>query len=140
MKRLPAAVKRQRAMNRTLERFANKTFDWGGGRTCVHLARWHLKHMGHRVQAVPKFDSAVEAKKALKGKGWASVPAMLDSLLERIPPAAMVLGDIAVVPGDGMDCILICAGPRRVFGWHEESETPVMIEPDMDKIIGAWRV
>jgi hypothetical protein len=138
---IPAAVKRQRAMNRTLARFANKSFSWPEGRTCVHLLRWHLKHMGRKVPAVPKFASAAAARKALKERGWADVPAMLDELLERIPPAMMVLGDIAVVPGEGLDAILICAGARRVFGWHEEGgERPVMIEPDMDQIIGAWRV
>lgn len=138
-KRLHEGVRRQRALERTLERFRNKAFSWEGGRTCVHLARWHLKHSGHKVQAVPKVDGALAAKKAMKDRGWKSVSEMLDSLLERIAPAQMVLGDIAVLPGEGMEGIVICAGPRRVFGWHEGGALPVMMEPDMTQITGAWR-
>ena len=61
-------------------------------------------------------------------------------MLERISPAAMMLGDVAVIPGDGMDAILICAGPRRVFGWVEGNDLPTMNEPIMEHVIGAWRV
>jgi hypothetical protein len=65
---------------------------------------------------------------------------MLDSFLPRIPPAAMALGDIAAMPGEnGLHGIVVFAGPRRVFGWAEGEETPKMLEPDVTKIIGAWR-
>lgn len=141
MKKLPAAVKRQRATKKTKARFAGKTFDWAGGRTCVHMLRWHLKHFGYKVPFVPDFDSAITAKRALKDKGFDDVPALLDSMLHRYPaPAFMKLGDVVVVAGDGMDAIMICSGPRRIFGWGQEYETPVFIEPDMSQIIGAWRV
>ena len=72
--------------------------------------------------------------------GAADVPEMLDSLLPRIAPAQAVLGDVMALEGEGgIGAICICAGPRRAFGWFEGEERPVMIEPDMAKVVGAWR-
>lgn len=138
--RVPEMLRRQRAVLATLARYRGKAFSWREGITCVHLARAHCKHMGHTVPTMPRFRSAMTAREALAARGWADVPAMLDSLLVQIPPAAMALGDVAVLPGeDGLGAIYICAGPRRLFGWIEGEPLPQMIEPNLEELI-AWRV
>lgn len=138
---LPELATRQQATQATLDRFRGKTFDWSAGITCVHLARTHLRNMGHRPPGLPRFRSALAAKKAMKERGWASVSDMLDSMLPRIAPAQMLLGDLAVVEGDaGMDSIMVCAGPLRVFGWREDHPGLVVLGVTMDEISGAWRL
>src|SRR3546814_1528003 len=66
--------------------------------------------MGQKPPTLPRIRSALAAKKALKERGWASVSDMLDSILVRIPPAMMQLGDVATVEGDqGLDALFVCA-------------------------------
>lgn len=138
--RLPELERRKRATEATLARYKDKAFDWGTGVTCVHLARFHLRNMGHRPPSLPRFRSALGAKKAMRERGWDSVTAMMDSMLPRIAPAAMRLGDLAAMEGEGgLDGILVCAGPRRWFGWCEGEEKPVMIEAPFEQITAAWR-
>lgn len=136
----PDLVRRQLATEKTLVRYRGKAFDWGKGITCVHLARTHLKNMGHKPPTIPRFRSIHGAKQAMKDRGWADVGDMLDSLLPRIAPAQMLLGDLAIVPGEGMDAMLICGGPIRLFGWHGSEARPVFIGVDLGEITAAWRV
>lgn len=136
----PELVRRKEAVEATLARYRSKPFSWSTGITCVHLCRQHLRNMGRKPPTIPRFRSALAAKRALKAGGWNDVAEMLDSLLERIPPAAMAMGDIAALPGDdGLHGIAIYVGPATVFGWAEGEETPKMLDPDMRKMIGAWR-
>jgi hypothetical protein len=138
---IPELVRRKAATEKTLQRYRGKAFDWAKGVTCVHLARAHLRNMGHKPPTIPRFRSALGAKKAMQERGWGSVSDMLDQLLVRIAPAQMVLGDLAVVPGDaGMDAILVCAGPRKVFGWREDAPVLVVLDVSMGEMTGAWRV
>ncbi len=138
---LPEMEKRRRATEATLARYRGKVFDWSKGITCVHLARTHMRNMGHRPPGLPRFRSALGAKKAMQERGWSSVTEMLDALLPRIAPAQMALGDLAVVPGDaGMDAIFICAGPRKVFGWREDAPALVVLDVSLDEMTGSWRV
>ncbi|USA39616.1 hypothetical protein NCF86_00180 [Pelagerythrobacter marinus] len=132
--------RRRAATERTLARYRGKVFDWSKGVTCVHMARFHLKAMGHRPQTLPRFRSALGAKRALAAHGWESVEHMLDTMLPRIAPAQMMLGDLATVPGqDGLDCILICAGPFKLLGWHPEDGTFVAYDGGNAEVSGAWR-
>jgi hypothetical protein len=137
----PELIRRKEATEATLARFARKPFSWAEGRTCVHLLRQHLRNLGHRPPTIPRFRSALGAKKALHAGGWSDVAAMLDSLLPRIPAAAVTLGDIAALPGEGgLHGIVICIGnSRRVFGFAEGEDTPRMMEPNIETMIGAWR-
>lgn len=137
----PELERRRLATEKTLARFRKKPFDWSKAATCAHLARFHLRNMGHKPPTVPAFRSAHGAKKALATMGFKSMAEMLDTILPRIAPAGMTLGDVAVVPGEaGLEAVLVCAGPRRMFGWHGSEETPVMIGVDLNELVGAWRV
>lgn len=136
----PDLLRRQRATQQTLDRYRKKRFDWRAGVTCVHFARFHLKNMGHAVPTVPRIRSALAAKRALAENGWHDVGAMLDSMMPRIAPAMMRLGDLATVPGEGgMDAILICAGPQAVMGWHAETGEFVVYEGGIGDLSAAWR-
>jgi hypothetical protein len=143
--KLPELDRRREATQATVDKFKGLPFDWSEGRHCVRMAHFHLRQMGWRspeLPTIPRVRSPLAAKKALKDKGFDSVTEWLDSILERIPPAMMLLGDIAVTPGDhGLDAILICTGDRGVLGWLPDgSEAVVMLDCNLDDITGAWRV
>lgn len=139
--RRPEMEWRRTATEATLARYRNKAFDWSTGVTCIHMAWAQLRKMGHRPPTLPRFRSPLAARRALAAAGHDSVAGMLDSLLPRIAPAQMMLGDLAALPGDaGMDAIVICAGPQRVFGWREDQDCLVVLGVRMDEIAGAWSV
>ena len=133
-------IQRRDATTRTLNRFRGVNFDWSGV-TCAHLAHAHLSEMGHDVPNIPQFDTALGAARALQSLGWDSVSDMLDSLLPRIAPASMLLGDLALIKGaGGLDAIFICAGPLKVFGWRDDTPELVLLDVSLDELQGAWRV
>jgi hypothetical protein len=132
---------RRVATERTLARFRSKVFDWRTGTTCVHLARTHLRNMGHRPATVPRIRSALAARRALKANGWQSVEDMLDSMLPRIAPAQRLLGDLAVVPGgEGMGSIMIALSATKLLGWHPETGAMVIYDGGVEDLTGCWRV
>lgn len=118
-----------------------RPFDWSKRATCIHLARDQLVAMGHRPPPIPMFRSALGAKRALHKAGFATVEALLDSLLPRIAPASMVVGDLALLSGSaddrGFECIVVSAG-GKVMGWHEADPSGLMNLIVTD-FIAAWR-
>ncbi|AHE57436.1 DUF6950 family protein [Sphingomonas sanxanigenens] len=128
-------LRRQAATEATLARFRDKPLVFG--RTdCVAIARWHLVQLGYLPPPLPKYRTAIGAARAASKVG--GMEAMLDALLERITPAAALLGDLAMLEGDkGLPAIVICAG-GKMMGWHEDSDRLVAMTPLAIK--GAWRV
>ncbi|MBO0750305.1 MAG: hypothetical protein J2O44_07760 [Porphyrobacter sp.] len=132
---------RRIATQATRDQFVGKPLDWAAGRHCVKMAHVHARRMGARVPPLPRVRSPLGARKALKANGWGGVTAMLDSLFERIAPARMLLGDMAVTPGDeGMDSVMICLGPRRMLGFLPDGSEVVAYEADLNEFTAAWRV
>lgn len=135
--------KRAKALAKTLAKFEGRAFDWATGATCIHLVRTHLKNMGHKVPSIPRFQSAIGAKRALSATGHDSLESLLDAHLERIAPAMMIIGDIALMAGDnedgtGFDAAVVSAGAGgKVFGWHPDAPALANIEPLAIK--AAWR-
>lgn len=113
-------IRRMEATQKTMDRFQSRAFDWNGS-TCIHLARFHLRQMGHKPPPLPQIRSALSARRAMDKAGYANVAAIFDGLmLPEITPAAMMLGDIGVVPGDdGFDAVVINAG-GKMLGWRED--------------------
>lgn len=131
-------LQRQAATQKTMDRYRKKKFDWRKRATCVHLVRFHLREMGHKPPPIPEIHSALGAAKALKARGWENVGDMMDSLLPEIPPAAMQLGDIAMLQaGDSIGALVINVG-GKVMGWHDDAAGLVVM--DALKIEKAWRV
>ena len=138
---LPDQVRRRDATARTHAAYVGRLFAWESGHTCLHMARFHLRGMGHAVPRLPRVSSALFARRALDRRGWTDVDAMLDSMLPRIAPLQMRLGDIATAPGlGGIGAMFICIPPFKLLGWHEESDRAVVIDFNRDVLTGVFRV
>jgi hypothetical protein len=121
----------------TRDQFAGEAFAWGKV-DCAKMAHFHLSQFGHPVPNMPHYKSAGGARVALRAVGYETLEALFDAMLERIPPAAMLPGDLALMEGQKpFDALTICAGVK-VFGWHEEHEVLVNIRPL--EIKASWRV
>ncbi|EQB05223.1 DUF6950 family protein [Sphingobium indicum] len=135
-------VQRAAATTATMAKYRSQAFDWRARATCIHMARFHLRRLGHTPPPIPDFRSALGARKALEKTGFADLPALLDSLLERIAPASVLVGDIVILRGDeGFDSICIWAG-GKFLGWHGDDPSGIKPQMALDpaNIIGAWRV
>lgn len=136
-------VERVAATEAVIARYRSKPFDWATSGTCIHLARAQVLAMGHRAPRVPAFRSAVGAAKALRGSGFEGLEQLLDSILPRIAPASMLVGDLALMPGGGgFDAIVIAAG-GKVIGYHDDflNRGVVNVIPEGPApFIGAWRL
>lgn len=115
--------------------------------TCVHLLHDHLVIFGHDVPVVPNFRTKKGAREALKAMGATSLPSLLKGLgLEEIPPAKMLVGDVAIVPGEGnrtdgiRGAIAISAGNGKFMGWHEAAEGFTIIDDILPHAKAAFRV
>jgi hypothetical protein len=136
-------LRRQNATADSMRKFRSKEHDWKKGDTCVHLARFHLRRMGHSVPKLPPIASMLAAKRALEARGWATVADMLDAQpgLARITPAAMLLGDLAAAPSeDGMGALLVHIGMGRLMGWHDSAIGMVVLDIAPGDLLGAWRI
>lgn len=141
--REPDLIRRKRATEATLAKYRPQPFDWKKGVTCVHMARFHLRKMGHRVPELPRIRGPIGAARALKERGWEDVAAMLDAQpgLTRIAPAMMLVGDLIVFPGtEGFQLIGVCGSQHKILGWHEDwTGGMVKIEAPLDLAVGSWR-
>ena len=134
----PELVRRQEAVQATMEKYKHRHFDWKTKATCLHMCRFHLRRMGRKLPPLPQVGSLLAAKREMANRGWQNVGDMLDGIgLERIAPAEMLIGDLAMLEGeDGLGAIVISTG-GKVIGWHEEDAGMVVM--DALQIAGAWR-
>jgi len=144
VKKVHDLIRRQNATAATLAKFRGKPFDWKRGLTCVHLARFHLRAMGHKLTKVPPIRSALGARRALDGNGWSSVTAMLEAQgLERIAPAQLLLGDLIVIEQEeelGLGAILVAASPFKFAGWDARADKLCLLDiADRGEISAAFR-
>lgn len=130
-------VERQAATEKTRLKYRGRQWSWGQN-DCIRMARSHLINMGHRPPALPQYRSAIGARRALTKAGFETLEDLFDSLLVRINPAEMLLGDIALTRGtEQFDATWICVG-LKLMGWIEGEDETVMIVPH--EIKAAWRV
>lgn len=124
----------------TLERFKGKPFNWFSS-SCAHMLRYHGRQMGHDMPTVPEYRSALSAKRGLQKMGFNSLPELMDSLFPRIAPAQMLVGDMMALEGsEGFEALVIRANVTKFVGWHEGAEGLAIIDVDLSKAIGAWRL
>lgn len=130
-------IRRQVATQATMNRFGKKKFEWAKRSTCIHMVRFHLRQMGHKPPAVPDIRSLLGAKRALKERGAENVGQLIDQLLPTIPPAAMLIGDVAMLQDEaGIGALVVNVG-GKVMGWHDDQ--PRMVMMDALLIERAWR-
>lgn len=121
-----------------MARYAKKKFSWAKRSTCIHMVQFHLKQMGHKPPAVPDIRSLLGAVRALKERGCTNVGEMMDKLLPSIPPAAMLLGDVAMLRDEaGIGAMVVNVGGKCI-GWHDDAERMVVME--VLEVEKAWRV
>lgn len=144
MNPVPDLLRRQQATSATLAKFRAKAWSWADGITCAHLARFHLRQMGHKPESLPRLRSLIAARRALDLRGWADVIAMLDAQpgLLRIAPAEMAMGDLAALPSDNgnIGAVMVCAGPHKLLGWREDVPELVVLDVEFGELAAAWRV
>lgn len=139
---LPELERRRVATAKTLAHYRERHFEWRRQATCLHMARFQIRAMGHTAPRIPPIRSELRAMKELRARGHESVIALLDSLLPRIAPAEMRLGDLAAIPGDEgrFDCLLINVAPRKFAGWHPDSFLMAVMDIDLGNVTAAWRL
>ena len=133
---------RASATNRTVASFAERGFDWDGA-SCIHLAHLHAQNMGHHPPELPMFRSRQGALRGLVKTGHRTLEALLDSMFERIAPAQMLVGDLAMLPGEDrrLRAIVIYDGHLSVAGWHEaHPEKLVWLKNMQANLLAAWRL
>lgn len=131
------------ATQKTFAKYRTKAFAWDGA-TCIHLLRAHMVNMGHKPPALPRFKTATGAVRAMERAGFSGLSDILDGQgLERIAPARMSVGDVALLPGDEhFEALVICAG-GKLLGWHSdapEGSGLVVIANALGQATGAWRL
>jgi hypothetical protein len=136
--------RRVAATTATQKRFEGRAFDWAKQATCIHLLRFHAAQMGHKLPIVPRFRSALGAKRALKAEGVETLSELMDKYFPRIPPAMMMVGDFAAFPGEGgMDALMVYGQLRAFLGWHEDGDACQVVrvsDEGYGLCTGAWRL
>ncbi len=135
-------VRRQRAAQATVDRFKGAPFVYGKN-DCARMAVHVLRGMGHRpvLGKAGSYKSAIGAARALKRFGHGDLLAALDGLrLPRIAPAAALVADLVMLPGEGPfgGALTVAVGNGRVLGYHEDLGTAEILQPI--QFVAAWRV
>lgn len=136
----PEMLRRVNAAQATLDRFKGEPFRIGTN-DCVRMVAFHLRKLGYKVKLPPSgsYRSWRSGVKALADRGYASIADALDALgLERIAPAAALVGDIIQMPADHeIGALTVVLSNGRVVGFHESALGATVMQPQ--QTITAWR-
>lgn len=113
-------IERVTATQATIDDFLFKPFEWGTA-DCGQLAGSHLERLNIAAPKPRNYSTELGAKRALSDLGATSMEDLCDALgLERIAPAAAVVGDLLGFPG----------------GTEEDQWTALGVHTGGDKLIG----
>lgn len=136
-------VERRDRTAAVLAKFSDKPFSWEGA-NCLRLAREQMLAMGHAAPPIPMFRTAVGAQRALKKRGFATLEALLDSMLPPIAPAAAWLGDLVMLPGhegQSFGALFIAGGDGILRGWHDSDPGGLRnVVQAEQQATAAWRL
>lgn len=135
-------VRKRDAAQATLDQWSKRPFRIGSA-DCVRMTASHLRRLGYRVKLPPSgsYRTLNSAMKLLRAAGFDGLAAAIDATgLERIAPAATVVGDIMLMPSDHpMGALAIVIGNGRILGWTADApEGATVLQPL--EMITAWRV
>lgn len=148
-------LRRQAATQATEVRYRGHLLDIKARNDCMHMALSHAKAMGVKVPRVPPLRGWKSSLRVMAQMGFTTMADVMDHCgFERIPPAAMLMGDIAWrgVPDDAeefsadparMGGLLVCVGPHKLMGWFANPETQgkmVVMDMSFDQLDAAWRL
>lgn len=141
-RRIDPLVRRAHAAQTTLDTWSKRPMRLGTA-DCVRMVAAHLRRLGYTVKLPPSgsYRTVNSAVKALAAAGYDSVEQALDAMgLERIAPAAAIVGDVVMLPGvDRLGGLTVALGNGRVVGWHEEAVGGATVLQPVE-YVGAWRV
>jgi hypothetical protein len=141
MNETPEAELRRNAAQATLDQFKDKPYRLGQ-RDCVRMAAAHLRRLGYSIKLPPadSYRSNKSALNALHSRGFSDLLEAVDAHgLERIAPAAAVVGDIIAVPGEGDfgAALHVALGNGRTVGYHQDLIGAGVLQPL--EYLAAWR-
>ncbi len=96
--------------------------------------------MGHKPPPIPDFRSARGGLTALRATGHDTLEALLDSMFPRIAPAAMLVGDLALVPGDAPFNALAVSAGGALLMYHPDADGLANVKEAFGDVIAAWRL
>lgn len=134
-------VRRRDAAQKTLDTWSKRPMRLGTS-DCLRMAVSHLRLLGYKVKLPPSgsYRTVRGALKELKARGHATLAEAIDGLgLERIAPAAAIVGDLMMLPSDTcLGGLAVVVGNGRAVAYHEDAIGACVIQPhDFDV---AWRV
>ncbi|WP_433910371.1 DUF6950 family protein [Sphingomonas yabuuchiae] len=134
-------IMRTRAAQATLDQWSTRPMRLGTS-DCVRMTASHLRRLGRKVKlpASGSYRTPRSALKALVERGYSSLAEALDDMgLERIPPAAAIVGDVLLLPADNeLGALVVALGNGRVVGYHEDAIGAAVLQPV--EYSTAWRV
>ncbi|WP_294189084.1 hypothetical protein [uncultured Sphingomonas sp.] len=133
-------IRRRDAAQKTLDTWSRRPMKLGTS-DCVRMTASHLRLLGYavRLPSSGSYRTVNSALKALKARGYDNLAAALDDMgLERIAPAAAIVGDVLMLPAaDHLNALVVALGNGRVVGYHEEVAAATVLQPiDYE---AAWR-
>jgi hypothetical protein len=136
-------MRRMRAAESAVARFAGEPFAWGSS-DCVRLVAHVMRDLGRSppLREAGDYKTLLGARRALKRTGQPTLEAWVDSWgLKRIPPAFALPADIVALPGvDGdMPALTVVLSNGRLFGFLE-GVGKVMTLTDPNAPLTAWSV
>lgn len=134
--------RRRDAAQATLDRYKNGAFSFEDGRDCAKMISFHLRQMGLKLFPMSKvqaYKTPLQARAALKAAfGVDNMLDLMDTKLERIPPAMAIVGDIIAVEGEGpLGALTIALGNDLVLAYHEDYSGIVVGR--LQNALAAWR-
>lgn len=138
---LPPIQARAAAAQATLDRFKDRELRYGVN-DCVRMTAMHIRRLGWSVPLpnCGSYRSAASGLKRLRELGHDNLAGALDALgFPRIAPAAAVVGDVLLLPGDDrIGALAIALGNGRAIGYHEDAAGAIVLQPLA--IESAWRI
>lgn len=114
-----------------MAKYRGRPLDWVNA-DCMRMLRSHLVAMGHKgLPPLPRYSTAAGAVRALRRTRHETLQSLLDTMLPRIAPAAMLMGDIVLMGSeDALEAVTLSVG-HKIWGWSFQNDLaePVVIVP-----------